>query len=325
MSAQLKIINNDEKTLTYNQIVDLIKTNNWNSVQKIAIDDYVVEVEPNTFIPNVAKHFQSRPIIHDPEFVKKKVTESKNGETYREKSTLVYFPEKAKINNQIIESNSYLFIGGIHGTLIDRHLGILEKDANIINFKIDLNSEAWMVNRIANMLNIPKLEQQALENDAIKLEIHRLMDDRVEQGLDPKPTDEERESFLKDYPQLDSAMWSNYVSSHKLGGRRDPDRVYTQAELDAFKTQLENMNQYSGYYITNPCAVASWDSAVLGRAMIACCDKEMKKLLIPLYAKNVTQTEALRSGKLEPKIKNTMKNLKEFYGMEDVSCIIMKY
>lgn len=325
MSAQLKIINNDEKTLTYNQIVDLIKTDNWMSVQKIAIDDYVVEVEPDTFIPNATKHFQSRPIIHNPEFVKKKVTESKNGETYTEKSTIIYFPEKVKINNQIIESNSYLFIGGIHGILIDRHLGILEKDANIINFKIDLNSEAWMVNRIANMLNIPKLEQQALENDAIKLEIHRLMDDRVEQGLDAKPSDEERERFLRDYPQLDTAMWSNYVSSHKLGGRRDPDRVYTQAELDAFKTQLENMNQYDGYYITDPCAVASWNSAILGRALIACCNSEMKKLLIPLYAKNATQTKSLKSGKLEPKIKRQMKDLKEFLDMEDISPIIMKY
>jgi len=325
MKAQLKVITSNSKELSPSKICDLIKEDSWDSVQKIVLDDYVVEVTPGTFIPNVTKHFQSRPIIHSPEYVQKKVTESKNGKTYREKSTIVYFPEKATINGKVIESNSYLFIGGIHGVLIDRHLGKTEKDANIINFKIDLNSEEWKVNRLANLLNIPEVEYQALENNAIKLEIHRLMDRRAEQGLDAKPSDEQRTSFLKDYPQIDATRWSNWVSSHKLGGRREPDKVYTQAELDAFKTQLENMSQYDGYCITDPCAVASWDSAILGRAIITCCDKEMKKLLIPLYAKNATQTKSLKSGKLEPKIKNKMKELKEFLDWEDISCIIMKY
>ena len=242
MKSQLKVITSNIKILSPNEICQLIKTDSWRSVQKIVLDDYVIEVEPSTFIPNVTKHFQSRPIIHNPEFVQKKVTESKNGVTYREKSTIVYFPEKATINSKVIESNSYLFIGGIHGILIDRHLGKLEKDANIINFKIDLNSEVWKVNRLANLLNIPKVEEQALENDAIKLEIHRMMDSRAEQGLDAKPSEEQRKGFFNDYSQLEPAAWSNYVSSHKLGGRRDPDRVYTQAELDAFKTELENIN-----------------------------------------------------------------------------------
>ena len=325
MKAQLKVVTSNSKELSPSKICDLIKKDSWDSFQKIVLYDYVVEVTPGTFIPNVTKHFQSRPIIHSPEYVQKKVTESKNGITYREKSTIVFFPEKAEINGKVIESNSYLVIGGIHGVLIDRHLGKLEKNANIINFKIDLNSEVWKVNRLANLLNIPKVEEQALENDAIKLEIHRLMDSRAEQGLDAKPSEEQRKGFFNDYSQLDTAAWSNYVSSHKLGGRREPDKVYTQAELDAFKTQLENMSQYDGYCITDPCAVASWNSAILGRALIACCNNEMKKLLIPLYAKNATQTKALKSGKLEPKIKRQMKDLKEFLNMEDISCIIMKY
>ena len=325
MKPQLKVITSNSKELSPREICDLIKEDNWDSVLEIEIDDYVVEITPGTFIPNSVKIFQSRPIIHDPEFVQKKVTESKNGKTYREKSTIVYFPEKVKINGKVVESNSYLFIGGTHGVLIDRHLGKTKKDANIVNFKLDLDSDEGKINRLANLLNIPEVEYQALENDAIKLEIHRLMDRRAEQGLDAKPSDEQRTSFLKDYPQIDATRWSNWVSSHKLGGRREPDKVYTQAELDAFKTQLENMSQYDGYCITDPCAVASWNSAILGRAIITCCNNEMKKLLIPLYAKNATQTKSLKSGKLEPKIKRQMKDLKEFLNMEDISCIIMKY
>ena len=37
-----------------------------------------------------------------------------------------------------------------------------------------------------------------LENDAIKLEIHRMMDSRAEQGLDAKPSEEQRKGFFND-------------------------------------------------------------------------------------------------------------------------------
>ena len=84
MKAQLKVITSNSKELSPSEICDLIKEDSWDSVQKIILDNYVVEVTPGTFIPNVTKHFQSRPKIHDPEFVQKKVTESKNGVTYRE-------------------------------------------------------------------------------------------------------------------------------------------------------------------------------------------------------------------------------------------------
>ena len=322
MSAELKLVSNNCEP---SEIAVLTKRGKWKDIQEMNIDNYVYEVSPNEYAPKMDSIIQSRMVTYNPELVAMNVRKSKSGVSFSEPSTIVYFPEKATINGKVIESNSYLVIGGIHGALIDRHLGKLEKNANIINFKIDLNSEVWKVNRLANLLNIPKVEEQALENDAIKLEIHRLMDSRAEQGLDAKPSEEQRKGFFNDYSQLDTAAWSNYVSSHKLGGRREPDKVYTQAELDAFKTQLENMSQYDGYCITDPCAVASWNSAILGRALITCCNNEMKKLLIPLYAKNATQTKSLKSGKLEPKIKRQMKDLKEFLNMEDISCIIMKY
>jgi len=325
MSAQLKIINNDERILTYNQIVDLIKNNAWESVQKINLDDFVHEVTPGNFIPKKSVHFQSRPEDHNPSFVQKKVIESKNGKTHQDKSTIVYFPEETIIHGKVFPSNSFLFINGIHGALIDRHLGILQKDANIINFQTDLNSEEWKVNRIANLLNVPEVEEQPLEDSAICTEIHNTMERRAEQGLDPTPSDEERERFMKDYPQLNKAKWSNYVSSHKLGGRRDPAIIYTDQELKAFKTQLENMSQYEGYHICTPSTVSSYDSAILGRALLDCCEKETKKLLMPLYSANATQTKSLRSGKLVPKIKRRLNDLKEFLNMDDIAVIIMKY
>ena len=151
------------------------------------------------------------------------------------------------------------------------------------------------------------------------------MDKRVSQGKDGHPSESERESFLGDYPQIDIKQWANWVSNHETGGRRDPVVKHSIAELKSYYNTLENMECYKDYHITEPAPVASCFGGVLGGALTKCSEKKKRKHLIPLFAATASQTEGLVSGNLKKKTETRMKNIQEFYHMEDIKIIWMKY
>ena len=64
------------------------------------------------------------------------------------------------------------------------------------------------------------MSNQGTENDDIKLEFWSLMDSRVENGDAAKPTREEQDDFLNDYPQINQPTLTNWMAHHKEGGRK---------------------------------------------------------------------------------------------------------
>ena len=307
------------------QIAEMIKSGKWKSIEKMNIDDFVYEVSPNEYEPFMKSIIQSRPETYDPTFVERAVRRSKAGINNSKSATVVYFPETSVINGEEIESNSFRLIDRTHGMVIDKYLGKKEKIANVVNFKHDLGSNELKLYRLANLLNKVDDEVQPLVDEAIKTELYRLMDKRVSEGKEGKPSDEERRSFLKDYPQINDRIWSNWVSGHKTGGRRSPRITYSDSALTAFHDSLKNMKCYEGWVIIKPTTTVSWSGEALGRAIIKCCDNEMRKLLIPLYANNDAQSKSLSGGKLEEKIKIKFNQLKEFYNFEEFEYVMMNY
>ena len=318
-------------TIKPEEIAEAIRLNKWSSTENMDIDNFVYEVTPNEYAPIMDAIIQSRPETYNPDFVKRQVRKSKAGINVSSPATVVYFPDEAIVNGDEIDSNSYRLIDRTHGMVINKYLGKSKLNAYVVNYKHDLESNELSIYRLANLLNRVDNEVQPLSDEAIKLELYRLMDKRIAKGKDGKPSNEERKSFLKAYPQIDDRVYTNWVSNHTSGGRRDPIIKYSLAELQAFHGQLKNMNCYDGWVIISPTTTASWSGEALGRAIMQCTDKEKKKLLIPLYASNVAQAKLLKKkpdgsiSDFEKKIKDKFFKIKEFWGFEELEYILMKF
>lgn len=316
----LKIVKNSTKTKrTPSDIRYLIKQKMWATKEEVNIDDYVMESAPGVYEPDPSAIVQSRIVNYYPDFVDKKVRESRNGISYSTPAVVVYFPDETTINGIVIESNSYMGAGGTHGFVIDKYLGKNTKDAYVVNFEHDLNSSESNFYRLCNLLNQPKFEELSLEQESIREELYRELDKK---NHDLKKL---KKSFMEDYPEIDDGVWRNWVSNHKTtGGRRDPAVKHSEASIQAQYKKLLGQKCYSDYHVAFPRTSMSWETAV-GLALLKACEKDLRKVVQTLYADNAAQTKALRTGKLKSKIETRVEELKEFYNMEDLKIIWMKF
>ena len=331
MSAKLKLVSNNCEP---SEIAVLTKRGKWKDIQEMNIDNYVYEVSPNEYAPKMNSIIQSRMVTYNPELVAMNVRKSKSGVSFSEPSTIVYFPEETVIDGEVIPANSYRLVGGVHGMTTDKYMGATKKLCNIVNYKHDLDSNEGKLFRLGNCLNIVNKEEQGLEDGAIKNEIYRLMDRRISEGKEAKPSAEERQSFFDDYSQIDDRQWSNWLSNHTEGGRKSPNIAYSRDELQATRLALTKLKQYEDYIIPMPTTVKSWSGEALGRAILECCEGytdsngtkvKPKKLLIPLYASNRKQYEDLKDGKLEKQIKSKFKELEGFLRFDALEHTMLKY
>jgi hypothetical protein len=319
---------------TPGDIAFMIKSEKWGNIEEMDIDNFVYEVSPKEYAPKMGSIIQSRTYTYDPGFVERQVRKSNAGFYFSEPATLVYFPEETVIDDQVIPSNSYRLVDRTHGMVIDKYIGKTKKTCNIVNYKHDLNSDPLSIFRCANKLNETVIEQQGLEDDAIKNEIYRLMDQRISEGKDAKPSDEERQSFFDDYPQIDEAQWRLWVSYHTTGGRRSPNIQYSKDELQATQEQLKKFKQYEGYVILAPRTIKAWTGEAIGSAVWECCEGwvdgegkkvQPRKVLIPLYASNQKQCEDLKDGRIEARIKSKFKALEKFLKFDALEYMLLQY
>ena len=331
MSAKLKLVANNP---TPSDIAVMCKSEKWGNVEEMNIDNFVYEVSPNEYAPKMDSIIQSRTYTYDPNFVAKNVRKAKNGECFSDPATIIYFPEETEIDGEVIPSNSYRLVDRTHGMVIDKYIGKTKKKCNIVNFKHDLDSNVLRIFRFANKLNEEIKEEQGLEDEAIRNEIWRLMDQRISEGKDAKPSDEERQSFFDDYSQMDEAQWRKWVSNHVSGGRRAPNIAYSKDELQATLETLKKMKQYEDYIILQPRTIKAWTGEAIGSALMQCCEGyvngegkkvQPRKVLIPLYASNRKQYEDLKDGKMEDNIKSKFKDLEKFLEFDKFEHLMLKY
>ena len=331
MSAKLKLVANN---LTPSDIAVMCKSEKWETVEEMNIDNFVYEVIPNEYAPKMDSIIQSRMITYNPNFVAKNVRKAKNGECFSDPATIIYFPEETEIKDEVIPSNSYKLVGGVHGMTTDRYLGDSKKKCNIVNFKHDLDSDVGKLFRLANCLNKVAKEEQGLEDEAIRNELYMLMDRREAEGKEAKPSAEERQSFFDDYPQMDEAQWRNWIANHTSGGRTSPNIAYSKDELQATLETLKKMKQYEDYIILQPRTIKAWTGEAIGSALMQCCEGyvngegkkvQPRKVLIPLYASNRKQYEDLKDGKMEDNIKSKFKDLEKFLEFDKFEHLMLKY
>ena len=201
MKTNLSVVSNN--LYTPKEIVSMIMNDTWKSKQPYDIRDFMIEDSPNYFIPNLSKLLQVREFTYNNDFFGKK-----------------------------IQGNSEFTLGGTHGGVIKTRLGIFEDEYYVINFKLHLNSDTMKVVRIGNLLNQRRKRFNDLSDESIRNEFYQLMDKRKKDGLEAKPSDEEKRDFLDAYPQISIMTIANWIAHHKKdGGRREPRITYTQKKV----------------------------------------------------------------------------------------------
>ena len=317
---------------TLKEIVDAIKTKQWKHKTKLKIGHFVKKVAPNKYAVDLKFILQSKEEAIDYKFVKRQVNKAKNGKKFSLDAVVVYFPKDVMIDGVFIPGGSIRLIDRTHGMVIDAHLGKIDKSAYVINFEKHLLSDEGNIWRVANLLNdeSEEAEKQGLPDGAIKTEVHRLMDRRDKAGLDPTPSKEEREGFLRDYAQLTLQQYANYVSTHVKGGRTKTAIMHTPEECKAFHQDLINDSKnggvYEGFYIHPVTHVAAWKTDV-GKAMIQreVTIERKNKILMCFHSTSKAQTNDLETNKTQKAIRKKLDQLKVRFNIDEFDFCLMDY
>jgi len=302
---------------TPSEIAKMIKEGTWADLQEFNVLDFLKKSGPDEYVPNPEKMLQVRKIQINFDFINRQVTKVEttgDRSGLDTKGTVVFFPDDTEYEGIKIRAGSFCVIGGAHGTVISYRVDELKKEYYLVNFKHDLDSNILKLKRLGNKLNETFNENQGTENDDIKFEFWSLMDSRVENGDEAKPTREEQDDFLNDYPQINQPTITNWMAHHKEGGRRAATIQYSDKQLDDFKVTLSNMECYKDYTILQPMVLGAWNDKALARVIIESerglnqkpldARQGRKKVLVPLWAKSATDMQRLEKGDIQQKIED---------------------
>ena len=303
---------------TPSEIATMTKEGTWKDSQEFNVLDFLKKTGPDEYVPNLEKMLQIRDIQINWDFIDRAVTKIEttgNRDGLNKKGTVVFFPDDAEYERTKIRAGSFCVIDGSHGTVISQRVGQLKKEYYLVNFKHDLDSNVLKLKRLANKLNEIFEESQGTGNNDIRNEFWSLMDSRIEYGKCAKPTREEQDDFLQEYPQINQSTVTNWMAHHKEGGRRAATIQYSDVQLGDFKVQLSTMECYKDYNILQPMILGAWNDKALARVIIESerglnvkpldARQGKKKVLVPLWAKSATAMQALEKGDIQQTIEDS--------------------
>ena len=303
---------------TPSEIATMTKEGTWKDSQEFNVLDFLKKTGPDEYVPNLEKMLQIRDIQINWDFINRAVTKIEttgNRDGLNKKGTVVFFPDDAEYERTKIRAGSFCVIDGSHGTVISQRVGQLKKEYYLVNFKHDLDSNVLKLKRLANKLNEIFEESQGTGNNDIRNEFWSLMDSRIEYGKCAKPTREEQDDFLQEYPQINQSTVTNWMAHHKEGGRRAATIQYSDVQLGDFKVQLSTMECYKDYNILQPMILGAWNDKALARVIIESerglnvkpldARQGKKKVLVPLWAKSATAMQALEKGDIQQTIEDS--------------------
>ena len=199
--------------------------------------------------------------------------------------------------------------GGNHTAAIQYNVGLKKSRADVIDFQEDCGGKLEVLNRICNYLNKSDKERQGLSNDDIKREFYSLMSIREERGEDPKPTQEEIQEFLKEYPQITAKTIGQWKSNHPtIGGRKQPLVSYSAQQLkDLHNLFQNNMEKYKNYVVLAPRQINAYDVTGVAEMVKSLTKEENEgkdKVLMLLYCKTQTQADDWQSGSTKKEVQD---------------------
>ena len=141
-----------------------------------------------------------------------------------------------------------------------------------------------------------------------------MMDERAEEGLDPRPPEEELVALCNRYPHISRGTIGQWISNREdVGGRRAPLRTYTAGELQSQKLSLENMQKYRDYTVLDPRTLAGALETGVEQAFRVMKDEKKRKCLVILYCSTRAQQDQWEQTDIESKIKKEYFELGQYW------------
>ena len=273
---------------------------------KIKLDPYF-HVTPNgDIIPVRELRIQVRDKDRDIDRINRAVNkiEKTGDKSGLEPLTMVRFPDDViKINN------------GNHSAEMGYRIGEKEADANIVDFNTHLGGKLSNALTLGNLLNVQEVEKVDVHDTDVKNELYQIMDERAEEGLDPKPPEEELLELCNRYTQISRGTVGQWISNREdVGGRRKPLISYTKGELEQAMNALASLDRYKDYAICKPRTLVAWFDTGVGAAFDEMAVQGKEKALIVLYCKTVAMVNGWEKGDYKKNIKEKLELYKEHYG-----------
>jgi hypothetical protein len=260
------------------------------SSEEIDILPFFIKLSDGSYVPNPKKRIQVRDRDRDVDFIERIVNKVNQTGDRSKLSTLttVHFPEE----------NETKLLNGNHTVEIELLLGMHKAKAVSLDFVKDLGGKMSLLLRLGNLLNREEVERNSTSSADVKKELYEIMDERVADGKDAKPSDDEIDELITIYPFITRATIGQWISYHTTAGsRRAPLKSYSKGELKQQKQFYSKQRKYKNYVILEPRTIERWDNTGVSQAFINCKTEKKTKVLIPFYCDSVAQSEKLEKRK----------------------------
>lgn len=299
MSIKLQVVSSTT-TDPIEDISNSIKKGTWGNVEKnVDLRQFMKKVGPDAYILNANKSLQVKNETLNDGFIKEKVQYVKNtgNRSFLSMPVLVYFPKEVKFEGVVFPNNSWAILDRNHGIMIRANLDIFESDCYVVIFDDDLDSKMSNVYALGTLLNYDPNSAQNTTLDHVRNAYYVLMNERLEEGLEAKPSMEENKRFLRLYPFVNGSSLGNFVRNHKTGGGVRAIKQYTETELNLEQARYQKSNK--DWLVMHPRTCASWRGEPSGQATWDALDKITNKVIFIFWAKTKAQTEKEYQDKIE--------------------------
>jgi len=250
----------------------------------------------NNYAPKSETRIQVRPRDRNTRRIERAVNKIlASGDTSGMKPlTVVYYPD----------TNTYKLLNGNHTSEMAINLGIDKMDVHIVNFETQLQGKLSNAVLLGDLLNMIEIEQESTENDSIKLYLYQLMDENIEDGLEPI-SDDEKKQLVAMFPQVSEGTVGQWISNHETVGKRGkPEKEWTDAELEAQRQNFKDTLDYADYAIPSPRTIASWMDTGTSAIFNNCMLQNTNKALIIFYCSTTGQVDDIINTDIKQRIKD---------------------
>ena len=266
---------------------------------------FFTQLSNGEYVPNPETRVQVRNRDRDTDFIDRIVTKVEKTGDRSKLSTLttVYFPKTEQLK----------LLNGNHTAEIELRLGIPDAPAVTIDFEKDLNGKESLLRRLGNLLNKEEVERNSTSRDDVKAELYDIMNERIAEGKDAKPSDDEIDELIELYPFVDRRSIGQWISYHEVGGTRRPLKTYSKQELKELRAFYEKQRKYSkDYVVLEPRTLGAWVHTGIAEAFRQCMAENKRKVLIPFYCGSNAEYNQLEGG-LDLKIIEHYEQLGDFW------------
>ena len=281
-------------------IVNSIKNDEYPK-EKMDITQFFNQIgKGDNYAPKSETRVQVRPRDRNTKRIERAVNKMlASGDTSGMKPlTVIYYPD----------TNTYKLLNGNHTSEMAINMGIDTMDVHIVNFETQLEGKLSNAILLGDLLNTVDIEQEATENDSVKLYLYQLMDENIEAGLEPISNDEKKQ-IVAMFPQVPEATVGQWISNHEtVGNRGKPDKEWTDAELEAQRQNFKDTLDYADYAIPIPRTLASWMDTGTSAIFNNCMSEKTNKALIIFYCSTTGQVNDYINTDIKKRIKDKYAN-----------------